>query len=116
MKKNTLVATLHSLIMILAYTSPFWLDWKLIIAALVLYYIQIWIFGGCVLTYAQYSKWNETFSGRSIIWLGERFGLRFSMKGVKHFLDWLPLAYIIIALTYQLLFHGPIFFKLNIFR
>lgn len=108
MKRRTLIVTLHLLIMIPAYTSPFWLDWRLIIAGLVLYYLQLWIFGGCILTYAQYGKWNETFSGRAIIWFGLKLGLRFKMESVKHFLDILPFAYIIIAIAYQISLKGSV--------
>jgi hypothetical protein len=98
--------------MIPAYAAPFWLDWKLIIAGIILYYLQILIFGGCILTYAQYGKWNETFSGRSIIWLGSKFGFRLRMYSIKRFLDILPFAYILIALIYQLILHGPILVKI----
>lgn len=113
MSKN-LVIFLHLLIMIPAYTSPFWLDWRLIIAGVILYYIQIWIFGGCILTYAQYGKWNETFSGRSIIWLGSKLGLKWEMESVKKFLDILPPIYILISIIYQVVFHLPILVKLSI--
>lgn len=112
MKNKTLVITLHLIIMILAYTSPFWLDWKLIIAALAIYYLQLWVFGGCLLTFAQYGKWDETFSGRLIVWLGEKVGLKLGLKSVKRFLDFLPLFYIVISFIYQVLFRGPILLKI----
>jgi hypothetical protein len=99
--------------MIPAYTSPFWLDWRLIIAGLILYYLQIWIFGGCILTYAQYGKWNETFSGRLMIWIASKFGLNPKPSSIKRFLNVLPFILIIIALIYQVLLKGPVLVSLN---
>lgn len=111
--KKKFIIILHLLIMIPSYTSPFWLDWRLIIAGLILYYLQIWIFGGCVLTYAQYGEWNETFSGRSIVWLASRVGLKWGMESVKKFLNVLPAIYIVIAIIYQVIFNMPILVKLS---
>lgn len=111
MKKN-LIITLHVLIMTLAYTSPFWLDYKLMIAGIILYYIQIWIFGGCILTFAQFGKWDETFTGRGIIFLGDKVGMKFKKESVKRFMDILPAIFLIIAIIYQVILKLPVLISL----
>lgn len=87
--KKTLIIASHLIIMTLAYTSPFWLDWRLIIVGLGLYYLQIWIFGGCILTYAQFGKWDETFTGRGIMWFASKVGFRFKNESIKRFFGYL---------------------------
>jgi hypothetical protein len=94
--------------MLPAYISPFWLDWKLIIVALIIYYLQIWILGGCILTYAQYGRWDETFSGRSIVLMASKIGWKIELCAVKRFLDVLPFIFIILAIIYQVILHGPL--------
>ncbi|MFA6963504.1 MAG: hypothetical protein WC227_02200 [Patescibacteria group bacterium] len=111
--KKKFIIILHLFVMTLAYTSPFWLDWRLIIVGLLLYYLQIWIFGGCILTYAQHGRWDETFSGQSIVWLASKFGMKFRMKAVKKFLSVLPPIFIAIAIVYQILFHGSVLVLFN---
>jgi len=102
MKPRVILAVLaHSIVMILAYSSPFWLDWRFILLALFLYYLQIWIFGGCVLTYAQYGRFDETFTGNIIIKIASLIGMKLNKESIKKFLDILPILYIIIALLYQ---------------
>lgn len=101
----------HAFIMLLAYTSPVWLDWKLIILFLALYYLQIWIFGGCILTFAQYGTYRETFTGSIIAGIASKFGVKANKEKIKKFLDILPLIFIIIALIYQVIFKMPILIK-----
>ncbi|MEI8143622.1 MAG: hypothetical protein WCG48_03350 [Candidatus Berkelbacteria bacterium] len=113
MKKNIAII-LHLLIIIPAYTSSFWLDWRLVIAGVFLYYLQIWILGGCVLTYAQFGRWNESFSARAIMWLGSKLGLKLKAESVRRFLDLLPFILIFIALVYQIIFNGLILLSLKL--
>ena len=110
--KKGLIIGLHILIMAFAYTSPFWLDWRLIIFGLAVYYIQILIFGGCILTYAQFGKWDETFTGRGILWLGSKVGLHFKKESLKRFLNILPLIYLAIAIIYQVVLDQSISIRL----
>jgi hypothetical protein len=52
---------LHVAILTAWYSSPFYLDWRLVIGTVILYHIQIHYWGGCLLTYGQFGKENEGF-------------------------------------------------------
>jgi hypothetical protein len=56
-----MVVILHLFIVIFLWTSWFLLDYKIVILGMVLFYLQIIIFGDCVLTAKQY-KGNKTHS------------------------------------------------------
>ena len=54
-KQDNLSATtaiVHGAVIIFAYTSPWWLDWRIVTGGVLLYYIQIFVFKGCVLSLA----------------------------------------------------------------
>lgn len=55
------IALLHIIIIIAIYTTPFWLNWKLIIVYMILNLIQIRIFGGCVVSQYQFKNKHEGF-------------------------------------------------------
>lgn len=109
------VGLIHFVIMVLAYTSPFWLDWKLIALGIIIYYLQIWILGGCVLTYAQYGRWDETFSGNLIIKFLDKFKLKIQKEKIKKLLGALPLIYLAVALIYQVLLKAGVLVKIDLF-
>jgi len=110
MKK--LIIIFHIIIMVFAYSSPFWLDYRLIMVGLLLYYLQILVFGGCILTFAQFGRWDETFTGRGIIFLGDKIGLKFTKGSVKRFLNILPALFIVIALLYQVILKIDVLVKI----
>jgi len=101
-----LVAILHGLIMLLAYTSPLWLDWRLIIVALILYWLQIIVLGGCVLTKAQFGTYEDAFTLHYASKIATRLGGRINRQKFKFVLDYIiPPAYILISIIIQLVFH-----------
>lgn len=52
----------HILLLIPAYLSPLYLDYRLIIAGVAILQIQYWLINGCVLTHLEMGKdKNETF-------------------------------------------------------
>jgi len=51
-----LIFWVHLILIILLWASPFWLSWKLIILAIVLYYLQLLVFKDCILTKAQFGE------------------------------------------------------------
>ena len=55
------IALLHVIIILGIYTTPFWLDWRLIIVYMILNLLQIKIFGGCLISQAQFKDKNEGF-------------------------------------------------------
>jgi len=46
----------HLLILIPAYLSPFWLDWRVILFAIILLQIDYAVSGGCFLTHLEMGK------------------------------------------------------------
>jgi len=46
----------HLVIILIAYTSPFFFRWQLIMAGVLFLWLQQIIFQGCVLTHAQFGK------------------------------------------------------------
>lgn len=45
-----LIFWIHLLVLCLMYSSPFLFSWKIIFAGVLVYYLQLLIFGGCILT------------------------------------------------------------------
>ena len=54
--KKEFFPLIHTIIMLFAWVSPFWLDWKIIGIILILYLGQIILFKGCMLTNLQFDK------------------------------------------------------------
>jgi len=93
-----MVAAIHTFIIFLLYTSPFWLDWKLIIAAIILNYAQMFILGGCVLTIKQFQSAEMSFQE----WLLAKLGMRVKRPKFNRFLKWqLPFIILALALLWQ---------------
>lgn len=59
--KTNKIALLHVIIILGIYTTPFWLDWRLIIVYMVLNLLQIKIFGGCVISQYQFKDKHTGF-------------------------------------------------------
>jgi hypothetical protein len=100
--KNLLVILSHIVVIIFAYTSPFWLDWRLVAAGIILYYIQIAIFGGCILSLAQFKGEKISFHE----WYLTKWGVGINRAKLKFFLDRvLPFIFLALALSAQLIFN-----------
>jgi len=76
MNRTPVVVVLHIIIILLAYSAPFWLDWRLVALGVVVNYIQILIIGGCVLSHAQFEDKGQTFHE----WYLKKFGLKVNRK------------------------------------
>lgn len=105
MNKKPLVIIVHAIIILLAYSSPFWLDWRLILVGIVLNYIQIIIFKGCVLSRAQFEDKGQTFHE----WYLRKLGLKPSRAVLNFTLRYIvPFALLGIALLFQLVLNNSI--------
>lgn len=105
MRRNLLLDSTHTIIIFLAYLSPLWLDYRLIICGTILYWIQIYIFKACVLAIVQYGNNQTSFSATWIIKLLSVVGLEPGVKRVRFFLDWiLPELLIVTSIVYQVYF------------
>jgi len=86
---------LHIALLVAWYTSPLYLDWRLVIATVVLYYIQIYTAGGCLLTRGQFGKENEGFYYHYL----RKFGFHPDKKILSFVLDFvIPLTMILVAI------------------
>lgn len=91
---------LHILILIIAYTSPFWLPYWWIIGGILLYWLQIAVFQGCVLTQAEFGSKDESFW---VYYLG-KIGVQLPAKYSNLIIDLVfPMVILTIALLYQLI-------------
>ncbi len=59
--KTTYIPRLHVAIILLALSTPLWLDWRLIILLALLNLAQVAIFDGCVLSQYQFKSKSQGF-------------------------------------------------------
>lgn len=107
-----LIIILHTLLILLAWLSPFYLDWKLILAFVGLYFIQILIFRGCMLTNIQFNKSirKETDMTMYSYYL-ELLGFKPNKEKVRFTARYImPLIIIIISLVWQILLNNNVLF------
>jgi putative flippase GtrA len=98
--KKPIIIAAHIIIILLAYTAPFWLDWKLVLVGVILNYIQILIFKGCVLSHAQFEDKKQSFHEWYLRKLGfkpSRRVLNFALRGI------IPFVLLGLALLFQVL-------------
>jgi len=92
-----LLIFLHFIIILLAYSSPFWLDWRLIVLGVVLNWLQIAIFGGCVLSILQFKE-NRSFH----VWYLTQLGFRVNPVKLDRFLRrYMPFIVVATAVLVQ---------------
>jgi hypothetical protein len=106
MSKRPLVIIVHILVILLAYSAPFWLDWRLVAVGVVLNYVQIIIFKGCVLSRAQFEDKKQTFHEwylRKIGFKPNRTILNFTLQYV------IPFVVLGLALIYQVILGAKVF-------
>lgn len=106
MKKHTdlgLVFWVHLILIVLLWTSPFWLSWKLILAGIFVYYLQLIIFKDCILTKAQFEtkKRSTTFYWYYLTKLGFKLDKEKVRFAADYYFPWIILG---ISLVWQVLF------------
>lgn len=91
---------LHLAVIIIFLSSPFWVRWEIVLVGILLYYLQLLIFGGCILTRAEFGESDHN----SFYWYYlTRIGFTFSKKKVDIFVDYfLPAILLITALIVQI--------------
>ncbi|OGZ41649.1 MAG: hypothetical protein A2W41_05045 [Candidatus Ryanbacteria bacterium RIFCSPHIGHO2_01_45_13] len=89
---------LHIVLLAAWYASPFYLDWRIVIATVVLYHLQIYLAKGCLLTRGQFGKENEGFYYHYL----RRLGFNPNKRWLAFVLDYIiPGAMIILAIALQ---------------
>lgn len=100
MKYKPFIIILHIVVIVLAYSAPFWLDWRLVLLGVVLNYIQIFIVGGCVLSHAQFEDKGQSFHE----WYLRKFGFKINRKVLNIVLRWIiPFILLGLAIVLQVI-------------
>jgi hypothetical protein len=94
------VIVLHVIIILLAYSAPFWLDWRLVLLGVIVNYVQILIIGGCVLSHAQFEDKGQSFHE----WYLKKFGFKINRKRLNIILRWvIPFVLLGLAAVWQII-------------
>lgn len=92
----------HLIVIIFIWASPFWLNWKFILFFAFLYYIQLLIFGNCILTIKQFKTRDKEASFYAFTL--KKLGFKVNQRFVARLVDYaFPGIILIIALFYQVL-------------
>jgi len=104
--KDTFLATVHLALVLLAWCSWFLFNWIILVIGAGLYYLQLKIFGNCVLTKAQFKDKEASFHD----YILRKIGIKFNPKKMIFFTDYLfPLTILSFMVLWQLLLkHKPI--------
>ena len=89
---------LHIVLLTAWYTSPFYLDWRLVIVTVLLYHLQNQCAKGCLLTQGQFGKENEGFYYHYL----SKFGWKPNKERLNFVLDFvIPGVMIVTAIMLQ---------------
>lgn len=87
MGKKPSLALLHYLVVILALSLPFWLDWRLVLVTMVIYHLVFTRgIGYCPLTMWQYGTASEGFIEKHLKPVLKVLGLKPSESSLKTFI------------------------------
>lgn len=106
-----IISLAHTLLIILAWASPFYLDWKIILIGIFIISIQELIFKGCILTNLQFNKKIKAKSDNTMYYFYlEKIGFKPNKKKIKFLARYIfPLIILILAIIWQILLnHSPI--------
>jgi len=95
---------IHLILIILVWTSPLFLDWRIIFVFVLLYYFQLLVFGDCIFSKKQFGseKRKETFYSYYLT----KLGFRINRKRLVFFLDYiLPWILLFVSYVFQNCFY-----------
>lgn len=100
--QKTSVILLHIALIVMAYSSFVWLDWRLVVLGVGLYYIQLLVFGWCVLSLAQFDREKISFHE----WYMTKLGIKVNRKRLNFALTWIiPFVIVALAVITQIVLH-----------
>ena len=87
----------HLIIILAIWTSPVWLPWYLVLAGVLLYYLQLVLFGDCVLSMGQFNTRarERTFYQHYL----EKMGVKVDGRRLVIFLDYV-LPWLLVGAAY----------------
>ena len=90
----------HLLIIILVWSSPFWLNWRIILIFLFLYYLQLITVGNCIINVKQFNTRDREENIYGFIL--ERMGFKINKRIVANVVDFIaPWIILSIAIIWQ---------------
>ena len=100
---------LHLILVLFAYLSPFLFNWKIMIVATILLFIQYSLIGGCILNKVQFDKTKDvTFLYPYLIILGLKINPYKFRTFIRYYLQFILL---IIAIIWQVILNkAPLLF------
>lgn len=104
--KTKLLPLLHLMLLLLSFSSPFWIDWKIVLIGFILYELQKILLKGCVLSFAEFgSKDGRPVQHFTPYYLKKIFGIKASDSLVMRNLDYVVAPLVpILAILLQLVF------------
>lgn len=103
---------IHLILIIIAYSSPFLFNWKLIALGIIILFIEYFLFEGCILTNIQFGKKQKDLTFYTIYL--ELLGFKFNRKKLKFFIRYImPFIVLAISLIWQEILKMPTVFILN---
>ncbi|MCR4284876.1 MAG: hypothetical protein NUV97_02430 [archaeon] len=106
-KRFGVIFWLHLIILILAWSSPFWVPWIFILAIILAYQLQIIFIGDCILTKKQFANENEKVTFNSF--LLSLFGINISKEKAETLAKYtLPMIILTLALLWQIILGNSI--------
>lgn len=112
--KHDFFAIMHSLVILLAWSSPFWLDWKIILGCLIIFNLQIIFFRSCVITNLQFKKNIKERSDMTMYtyWI-ERFGGKINREKMKFISSYvMPNIILLLTILWQILLNHNVWLKI----
>ena len=95
---------LHGLIILLIWLSPFLFRWPIIIIGIIVYYLQLIIFGDCILTLKQFNVKRRSVTFYYYILV--KMGFKLNMYHVRFIADYImPWIILGITLLWQIIFN-----------
>lgn len=88
----------HLVLIVAAYSSPWWVDWRIITVGAILLWAQFLLFGGCLLNKHQYGDIKQTVYERYLVRMGFRPNRQIVLVLVRFVL---PLSVVVIAYLVQ---------------
>lgn len=96
---------MHLLVLCLMYSSPFLFSWQLILIGVILYFLQLLVFGGCVLTIKELGEDRK--EGFNAYYL-RKLGFKVNETKLKIVLSLVPWILLFVALVWQVVLkHTP---------
>ena len=92
--------SLHCIALIAWYSSPLWLDWRIVISTVIVYHLQIYFWQACLLTTGQFGNKEEGFYEHYL----RKLGFRPNIKKLNFVLSYvIPGIMIVIAIVRQVI-------------